>query len=489
MSRIQAIVNRINTLIQENFYYKGGSYFGVCEQVTKGEEIIPAFFTGPGNYDQVGFDSNKFTVYHRITSIDETDDPELGFGNDSLITESYTLTMVVFGSQNQLGGLDSNLNYSIARQLKTLIPVRLNKTFLDTLEVKTLFISKGSVNTNKTSVFSTEMPNTDVKVNPDNILFSVEYVVNLTLLSSCLTEDCGTTFDLDCPPLAGPVTITNSQGGNIGTEPAGGTFPVPNSVGIDSDGVTPINVLATQSFVCTPTTPQGARDYSDPQLSGATTVFTTNDDGSNLAAGLYSRTPPVNPIHTTQLDDSSPFPFEVLKNDNTFNNKAVYTNLAGDYMDFGQNAGNYVDGDLKDKDGNPILVGNFAAAQSAYGTYTIDHFTGWAFDHSNTIVATNWTDLLLNKVVPYSSNGFSDYIVPHTGLLNTINYREISFWLSFLAIFSNGAGRAVSSTTRPNSTTQYIDLNNGSCSEGSTSKTSAVGFGTSNGVMLFRKHF
>jgi len=222
MSRIQSIVDTINSSIKDNFYYKGIEAFGVSELILKGEETIPAILKGSGEYQQVGFDFSKFTIYHRVTSIDESDDAELGFGNDSLMTESYTVLMIVHGSQDQLGALDSDINLSVSRQIKTLIPSRLNKSFLDTLQVKTLFISKGAINTDKKSVFATEMPGTAIKINPDNILFSIEYTVSMSFLSSCLSEDCGTTFNLDCN--TDDVIIENSASILLGSEPPGETF-------------------------------------------------------------------------------------------------------------------------------------------------------------------------------------------------------------------------------------------------------------------------
>lgn len=462
MSRIQSIIDRINTVISDNFYYLAIRTFGLSEKI----DGKPAIYTGSGDYDNLTFDDTYgFTIYHRLLSESNDNDPDQGFGKNTLETENYSIKLVGFGSQRELGGVNTDINPKIANDIKALIPKRFNKAFLNTLEALSFNLSIDNVDLNKQSVYDEELE--EGEFNPDNILFSIDYTVSISFLDECKTLSCDTTFDLECPTLCERISESSSQ--NI--------VDCINDAGKTED---------VSDLICTP---QVGIAYCGVPITGTEDEFVDNDDGFNINNGVYDIVNPINPIHIAKLDTTAPFPFETLVDDNVLNNKARYTNLIGDYLDFGKTSATYVDGDLKDKDGNSIFVGNFNAAKAAYGTYTRDHFLGTGFDHSNTISGSNYNDLFLNQVIGYSNHGFSDYFVPNIYTVKSIVNKQHANWLTFLAIFSTGASRTLSSNTNiANPLNQYLDINNTNGIEALSQKANSVGFGTIRGVILFRIH-
>ena len=172
-------IKYITDLIDESLkthYYKDVAFYGLCSQEYKGKERMPMFYKGNGNFDYVGFNDNHgLNIYHRITSYNETDNLNEGFGLSMLREETHTIQMVCFGNQQKVNnGATLDINLRIADEMKGLLNISLTNDQLSTLGLQTCIIRNQNVNRNKNDVFKDEFPDTETsKIKPNSILFCI----------------------------------------------------------------------------------------------------------------------------------------------------------------------------------------------------------------------------------------------------------------------------------------------------------------------------
>ncbi len=190
MNRLQDVIGFIDTGLKAH-YYKDIKFNGLCEHETKDSKVIPVFYKGYGDSEFVGFtDGNGMNIYHRLVSNTEEDNIDGGFGNKPLNIESYNMLLVVFGNQRKIIDSNNNINYKIADEIKSLILRRLTKTQIDSIDGYSGVVGVSSANHDKTAVWAEELPDSEVKVKPETLLFSISYTIKLTFIGSCKTIAC-----------------------------------------------------------------------------------------------------------------------------------------------------------------------------------------------------------------------------------------------------------------------------------------------------------
>lgn len=204
MNRLKYIVNIIDTALKSQ-YSKDCVYYGICKQDAKGEELLPFYYKGNGNYDYVGLsDKSAMQVYHRLITQSNDEDRNGGFGTNALNTTNYTMELIVFGSQKKIDSkADYDLSYTVHDDVIKNIPLLLNKDQLNEIDSQTCFIQVQGAEMDKRKVFDNEYPNTKYALKPDNFLFSVRYNIALKHLVDCETGLCEN------------VTHTNNSGDTV----------------------------------------------------------------------------------------------------------------------------------------------------------------------------------------------------------------------------------------------------------------------------------
>lgn len=189
-NRLQYIISQIDINLK-TFYFKDIKFVGLCEQIEKNEKTVPTFYRGYGDADFIGFDdTNGMNVYHRLVGMEQDEDFDRGFGSKSLTNENYSMVMVAYGNQRQVNDSTNNINYKVADDLRTLFIKKLSKLQLSTLEALSGLVNVTGTEHNRQTVFNQELPDSDMKVAPETLLFAIQYTISLQYIGECKTVSC-----------------------------------------------------------------------------------------------------------------------------------------------------------------------------------------------------------------------------------------------------------------------------------------------------------
>jgi len=235
MDRLNYIITKIDTSLKD-FYFKDFRFYGLCRQERKNSELLPVAYKGNGEYEVASFnDRNGLMCYHRNISMDERDDKNGGFGTDILKEEIFNNKLIVFGSQKKINNTLVDINYRIADEIKGLIQSVLTRIQLNELDAQSCIIECRRVEYDKQKVFSDELPDTNFNIKPENVLFSIDYSINLRYLQACKVYTCSVDANNDDEACA-TVAIVNQDGTLIQAVASGGSYTVVQWAGIDEGG-------------------------------------------------------------------------------------------------------------------------------------------------------------------------------------------------------------------------------------------------------------
>lgn len=189
MNRLQYIVSEIDLKLKQHAFPIG--FTGLCEQELKDEKTVPTFYQGYGDSDFAGFDdTNGLNVYHRLISYEQVEDPEKGFGTKPFVDENYSMIMVAYGNQREVDDAVNNINYNVADDLRTLFLKKLTKVQLANLTSVSGIVTITGTEHDRQAVFSQELPDNEMKVSPETLLFAIQYNINLQYIGDCKDLSC-----------------------------------------------------------------------------------------------------------------------------------------------------------------------------------------------------------------------------------------------------------------------------------------------------------
>jgi hypothetical protein len=187
MPYIDTIVQYINTGLSENLNKKAflkGRFAGIAELLPKEENdttiTIPALVDNNGHCEYIGVDDNEpFRLYHRILTLTNEDDGQLG--DNIWNQETANMVMIVYGDRKAFQVRPEQISSMINAYLIKTITVA-QKT---SLNLHTVDIQASTTNLDSVSVFNQEF--SDVKYNlvPERFLFAIPYAIRTTYEKSC----------------------------------------------------------------------------------------------------------------------------------------------------------------------------------------------------------------------------------------------------------------------------------------------------------------
>ena len=193
------IVSYINSVLKaylSGSQFQQGVYHGIAKQVIRTKDNHPfiVIFDNEGN-DMSDFINDKYSlsVYHRMTGYtfsEEAQNQNDSFG-DSARTKGLqmNMVMVVYGDRNRLKMTNEELSALMYVYFPSEIPQNI-RTQLTGIEVAN--ISPLTTNNNSAQVEQSE----GIKVEVENILFTLNYVIKEKINTSCI-QACDYTFETD----------------------------------------------------------------------------------------------------------------------------------------------------------------------------------------------------------------------------------------------------------------------------------------------------
>lgn len=228
-NKIKYITDQVDSYISTLFYFKDIKFWGLSRLEKHQGKTIPVAYEGNSNYKIVGWnDKYGLNIYHRVLSISESKDNNLGFGKNGLLSSTISVKMVVTGNGKKLNNNEVDVNYKISDEIVALIPNRFSKATLTALDIYSLGISTNGRDLNKQTVYSTEFPdNEESKIKPSDIVFSIDYQVSIKSFDSCQTIACdidSISNDVVCEPssVCADATVVNSDATYSQTVASGG---------------------------------------------------------------------------------------------------------------------------------------------------------------------------------------------------------------------------------------------------------------------------
>ena len=205
------------------------------------------------------------------------------------------------------------------------------------------------------------------------------------------------------------VTYENSNDSFSVVIPSGTTYVAADITWTDSD-LSVNTAPANTDITCTPAACVG-NAYSRPLLTGQDTSYVSDDDGNNLANGVYDYGN--NTGILTALDKAATNPFLTLIANNSFGNLNRFTDDLGTQI--------YTSG------------------------YVIDHLTGLGWKDTQEGTA-NWTTSITNATAE-TFNGFSDYRLPNLNELLSVKWQDVGQGLVYTPFIISPATEFWVSTT------------------------------------------
>lgn len=197
MPKIKEIITYINTelksALNQSNYQMSVYYDDIVELVPVIEGDIrntyPAIIDNYGDGTSAIIDDTlPMQVYHRLTSLDYELIPEDNYGDNTMMSETANMTMIVFTDRIKIATHGSNLISAILLNM----PKTTNQTFLSSNSLDFVSIEIESVNTNSEENYKAEYSTESYDLRPSSIMYSVKYKIKTqfskTCFPSCLSE-------------------------------------------------------------------------------------------------------------------------------------------------------------------------------------------------------------------------------------------------------------------------------------------------------------
>ena len=181
---------KATTLIDKRFQ-KG--YFGeIAELIIRDEGdnnvLIPCIVDNDGRCEDVFIDDKfPFQNYYILKSFKSEDAPEMNFGNAGTVSEQFAeFIMVVAGYRPTLQLTQLELIAAVsAGMISELTKTQI--TALGSTAIQSVNISPPQINIDKQAIFGSQCGVKDLYLQPEYILFTVDFIIETTITAACLS--------------------------------------------------------------------------------------------------------------------------------------------------------------------------------------------------------------------------------------------------------------------------------------------------------------
>lgn len=192
MAKEAEIVAQINTDLKSFQFsskkFQKGRFSGIAELITKVDgdtrQTVPAIIDNNGKETILIVDDiYPFELYHRhIGSTIESVDPDQQFGDLVLRQESAEMLMVVIGDRKRLDLTKEEIITGIMLGM----PLELGSSFLTANSLDNATIIPGAQNLDREDAWNTEYNTELVKLKPEMIFFTFNYVIQTRSKVDCI---------------------------------------------------------------------------------------------------------------------------------------------------------------------------------------------------------------------------------------------------------------------------------------------------------------
>jgi len=417
MNRLQNIIAQIDEEITSNLAFKDVKANGLVRREPKQGQTVIYKYNGSGGINVVGFDDVPgLNIYHRILGESDIVEVDSGFGNSLMREQTYSVRMIVFGSQTRVNDVCEDYNYELADLINGYIPSTFSSAILELIEARSITIGVTRVDYDRVSVFNTELPQNDFNLSEHNLLLAIEYDVTIRYRAECTTNTCDPVYPV-VTIIDGEQTIEKRAPSSytcstvcddaeaVLKNTAGTTLSTTDIPSGDSEDITAPDATANLRNT------DGTSISSTDIASGASKDITAPNASAVLKNTAGTTLSTTNIPSNTSQDITAPNGTAVLKDTggNTLSSTAIPSNVSQDitapdgtventdssYTDTVASGGTLVipdiNLDIEDQDGNPLFNGTNVAAVDISKTVTVPKTTQANFIYSagtDTLTAT-----------------------------------------------------------------------------------------------------
>ena len=193
MPYLSSVIDHINTTLKNGklnrHSFQGGNYRGLAKQVSKlkGEFLVPVIYDLSGNeFDVTIDDTFPIHLYHRITSpITYTQDikgKSFGDGGETVV-ENINLSCIVFSDPKRISMTAEDLSFLIV----TGLPSQFTANEIGGSKIGSVLVTPLNAETSPLKVLAQEHGQGFKEFDPEKILISINYKIEMTVDKSCMT--------------------------------------------------------------------------------------------------------------------------------------------------------------------------------------------------------------------------------------------------------------------------------------------------------------
>lgn len=181
-TRIDAIVNLINSSIVTKAALIGAKYYGIADVMRQGSDQNLYAFDDKGNEQSVFIDDTiPYLFYHKTEGrANIVTDYEQGFGSDAMVFYNQSLSMVFYSRNDER----KSVQYFTERISQSLTD-ELIQSNRKTLKLQRGLIRMIGAEEDPDDIYSDEFPNSDFTMQITDVLLRINYEIQLVYLKSC----------------------------------------------------------------------------------------------------------------------------------------------------------------------------------------------------------------------------------------------------------------------------------------------------------------
>lgn len=187
---VQTINQQLNAKLLSDNKYADKWIIGIAQSLPvyadKALQLIPSYVDNNGESIYVGPDDTyDYIAYHRVNSWTPTKANLKSYGDTKAVDANIVrMSYVVFGRRDRLQMSNDELAFLIQMNFNESV----DKTLLDSLQLKTCNINITDIILNDLQVFKEEFQGVEFFLKPEQFLFKINYTIESAFIKKCFTN-------------------------------------------------------------------------------------------------------------------------------------------------------------------------------------------------------------------------------------------------------------------------------------------------------------